>query len=278
MTVEQKVALITGVSAGGLGYGVALSLLSKDWTVYGTLRSMSKAGDLASKGVHILLCDITSTAEINKAVDQLLSETSRLDLLVNSASYGAFDVLAEADLSGAQKLFDTNVFGTIRMIQAATPALIKSKGTIVNVGSVSGYRGIALQGIYSSSKAAVHALTDSLRCELKALGVKVVLVIPGVIKSVFRHNEVQLTDPTNSKFFSNLQEAFDHRTKNRPVGMDQQKFCDQMVAVITKCNPPNVWTAGEGALVIYLATWFPSWMVDKPIITGTGTNLLKGRT
>jgi 1-acylglycerone phosphate reductase len=268
MPSNEKVALVTGVSAGGIGYGCCIStalehqvlfassyydagLLNKGWKVYGTLRSMSKAGDLASKGAHLILMDVLSTEDVKKTVEQIQTESGRLDLLVNNAGYGSVECLAELDIDKAQELYNTNVFGVLRVINAAVPLLVKTKGTICNVGSIAGFRAPPLQGIYSSSKAALHSLTDTLRCELKPLGISVVLVAPGVIsnlllsivyransrltESAFQQNELFLTKTDNpDSVYSGIDAAFKQSVKSRSGGVPNQPFCDSMVDVIVR--------------------------------------------
>jgi 1-acylglycerone phosphate reductase len=84
--------------------------------------------------------------------------------------------LLDADIDEVKRVYDTNVFGTIRAIQAFAPMLIAAKGTIINIGSIAGVAPLPWQSVYNSSKAAVKHLTDTLRFEMEPLGVKVILV------------------------------------------------------------------------------------------------------
>src|SRR4051794_27765077 len=96
--------------------------------------------------------------------------------------------LVDADVNEVRKMFEVNVYSLVSVTQAFAPLLIASKGTIVNIGSVAGVAPFPFQSLYNASKAAVNHLTASLRLEMEPLGVKVILVLTGGVKTRFFEN------------------------------------------------------------------------------------------
>ncbi|KAJ2069800.1 hypothetical protein GGI08_000166 [Coemansia sp. S2] len=203
-TNNERVVLISGCSAGGIGHHLALELAAQGCRVFAGVRTLSKAQTLVDNNPRIeaVELDITKDSSVDAAIAHVLAATGgRIDILVNNAGVLSASPAVEAPLSEVQQVFDTNVVGLARLCRAVAPTMMdRRQGTIVNVGSVSGYVATPWVGFYAASKAAVHAYSDSLRMELAPFGVNVIIVAPGSIKSNLVLNLESLFDNSNSRY------------------------------------------------------------------------------
>ena len=134
----------------------------------------------------MLALDVTSDDSVKNCVDALLSKEGRIDVLVNSAGYLLAGAVEEATIAEAKALFETNVFGAARMVQAVLPSMRARKaGKIVVMSSLAGVVPVPFWGWYNCSKFALEGMFESLRYELKPFDVKIAIVEPGVIKTPF---------------------------------------------------------------------------------------------
>ncbi|WP_164020605.1 SDR family oxidoreductase [Pyxidicoccus trucidator] len=167
--------LITG-SSKGLGRATALELARRGHEVIATARKVETLADLPV--AERLALDVTSETSVRRAVEQ----AGRVDVLINNAAEIAVAPLESIPFEEVRNLYEINVFGALRMIQAFTPAMRERRaGTVLNVSSVVGRISLPLTGIYCSTKWALEALSESLRLELGHFGVRVVVVEPGQI-------------------------------------------------------------------------------------------------
>lgn len=136
-----KSILITGCSAGGIGGAVAIALAKQGHHIFATARNPSKiaAEVMALSNVTVLTLDVTSTASVRSAAKAVASSGRGLDVLVNNAGVGYVTPILDMDIEKAQKLFETNVWGCIRTVQAFQDLLISSRGRVVNVGTVASF-------------------------------------------------------------------------------------------------------------------------------------------
>jgi NAD(P)-dependent dehydrogenase (short-subunit alcohol dehydrogenase family) len=185
----HKVAVVTG-SSSGIGYEISLMLARNGFLTYATMRNLNKSENIKSVAskenlpIRINQLDVTDDVSVKDAVQAILSETGRIDVLVNNAGYvlnGAFEDLAMDEI---KTQYDTNVFGLIRTTQAVLPIMRRQKsGIIVNISSGAGRFGYPGQSAYISTKFAVEGLSESMSYELEPFGIKVVVVEPGVIRT-----------------------------------------------------------------------------------------------
>ncbi|MBD3780357.1 MAG: SDR family NAD(P)-dependent oxidoreductase [Micrococcales bacterium] len=175
----HQVALVTGATSG-IGAATARALHAQGWTVYGSGRRVERLAALADEGVRPLPMDLTDDATLVAAVDRVLAETGRIDLLVNNAGYGSLGSLEETPLDEGRRQFDVNVFGAARLIQLVVPHMRDAgRGRIVNVTSGGGKAHTPLGSWYHGTKFALEAISDCLRIELAPFGIDVVVVEPG---------------------------------------------------------------------------------------------------
>ncbi|WP_192244674.1 oxidoreductase [Mesorhizobium silamurunense] len=179
------VALVTGASSG-IGHATANTLQNAGFRVFGTSR---RAVVGRSDGVTMLSCNVTDDASVSNLVEEVLTETGRIDLLVNNAGIGLLGGAEESSTAQAQALFDVNVFGVIRMTNAVLPAMRRQRnGRIVNLSSVLGLIPAPYSALYSSTKHAIEGYSESLDHELRSFGIRVVLVEPAYTRTSFEEN------------------------------------------------------------------------------------------
>ena len=182
---DHDPVLVTGCSTG-IGRAVVEDLLRQGHTVWATARRPDTLADLADRGAHVTALDVTDEDSMSSAVAEVEAAHGAVGTLVNNAGYGEYGAVEEVEMDKVRAMFETNVFGLARMCQLVLPGMRRAgKGRIINIGSMGGRFTFPLGGYYHATKYAVEALTDALRMEVKAFGVDVALVEPGVTRSSF---------------------------------------------------------------------------------------------
>jgi len=167
--------LITGCSSG-FGLETAKLFLENGWRVIATMRNPDPDILPTSDNLSVLPLDVTDAASIASAIEQ----AGQIDVLVNNAGFGAAVPIELIELETARQLFETNMLGTLAMLQAVLPGFRKRRsGTVINVTSSATLKPLPLVSVYRASKAAVNALTESLAVEMEPFGVRVHIVLPG---------------------------------------------------------------------------------------------------
>ncbi len=173
-----QTVLITGASSG-IGRATAQLLTERGFTVYGTARRPDRA---TPEQFRLVALDVRSDDSVRACVDQVMSQTGRLDVLVNNAGYALTGAAEETSLAEAKAQFETNFFGTVRMVNAVLPGMRKAgAGRIVNIGSLAGLTAIPFSAFYCATKFALEAYSEALWHELRPFGITVTLVEPGFV-------------------------------------------------------------------------------------------------
>jgi short-subunit dehydrogenase len=175
----SKTVLITGASSG-LGEAIAEIFIKNNFKVIGVCRSEPKI-----KVDYWYKCDITVAEERQELVDKVKSEAGRLDVLINNAGKGNYAPWEEFSEEELRDLFELNFFALVDLTRLFLPMLKESRGTVINIASVAGKSYVPCMGAYCASKFALCAFSDSLRAELKNIGVNVLNVKPGRINTGF---------------------------------------------------------------------------------------------
>ena len=182
----DRVALVTGASSG-IGEAAAEALVAAGFTVYGTSRRAT-AGEKRGEVVFLPL-DVTDDQSVADAVREVLDRSGRIDVLVNNAGLGVAGAAEESSLEQAHALFETNLFGSIRMMRAVLPHMREQRsGRIINVSSVVGLIPVPYMALYAASKHALEGYSESVDHEVREHGVRVLLVEPGFTKTSFDAN------------------------------------------------------------------------------------------
>ena len=181
MTV--KVALVTGASSG-IGDATARRLAQLGYTVYAVARRADRMAALKEQGIRTEAADVTDDAALVALVGKIISETGRIDVLVNNAGYGSYGALEDVPIAEARRQFDVNVFALARLIQLVLPHMRAQRdGYIVNISSIGGKIWEPLGSWYHATKFAVEGLSDSVRAEVAGFGIKVIVIEPGAIRT-----------------------------------------------------------------------------------------------
>src|SRR5205085_8922681 len=182
----HRVALVTGASSG-IGEAAARALVGAGFTVYGTSRRATP-GEKRGEVVFLPL-DVTDDESVANAVREVLDRSGRIDVLVNNAGLGVAGAAEESSVEQAHALFETNLFGSIRMMRAVLPHMREQRsGRIINVSSVVGLIPVPYMALYASSKHALEGYSESVDHEVREHGVRVLLVEPGFTKTSFDAN------------------------------------------------------------------------------------------
>lgn len=174
--LERSVVLVTGANRG-IGHATAALLAEHGYRVFGTARKPARE---SPDGFELVPLDVTSEESVRSCVSAVLERAGRIDVLINNAGVGLIGASEEASINEATALFDTNLFGVARMVNAVLPAMrARRSGLIINFGSLGATLPVPFHGYLSASKAAVTTYSDALRLELKSLGIDVSVVEPG---------------------------------------------------------------------------------------------------
>jgi NAD(P)-dependent dehydrogenase (short-subunit alcohol dehydrogenase family) len=184
----MAIAVVTG-SSTGIGQATAATLARAGHTVYATMRNPKTGGEhlhaIAARenlALHFAALDVDSDQSVRDTFAGILSEAGRIDVLINNAGIGHMGAVEEMPVSAFRAVMETNYFGALRCIQSVVPGMRERRsGCIVNITSVAGRFSSAPQAAYSSSKFALEALSECLAQEMKAFGVHVAVVEPGII-------------------------------------------------------------------------------------------------
>jgi NAD(P)-dependent dehydrogenase (short-subunit alcohol dehydrogenase family) len=186
MKIKGSIALVTGASSG-IGEATAKRLATAGYKVYGTSRRGAKSGQ---RSFAMLPLDVTSDESVEAAVRELIRLEGRIDLLVNNAGFGVAPAGAEeSSIDQAKAIFETNLFGLIRMTRAVLPHMRRQgNGRIINIGSVLGFLPMPYGALYAATKHAVEGYSESLDHELRTRGIRVSVIEPAYTKTQFDAN------------------------------------------------------------------------------------------
>lgn len=177
----SQVVLLTG-GTSGIGLCTARALAKQGCRVY----TLSRRGGENEPGITHLQADITREEQISAAVKTILQTESRIDIVINNAGFGISGAVEFTETAHAQKQFDVNFFGMVRVNHVLLPLLREQRsGRIVNISSVAGPIPIPFQTYYSAAKAAINSYTLSLQNEVKPFGITVCAIQPGDIRTGF---------------------------------------------------------------------------------------------
>jgi NAD(P)-dependent dehydrogenase (short-subunit alcohol dehydrogenase family) len=218
----KKCVLITGCSSG-IGRAAAFHFQNQGWRVAATMRSPEKETELNQlEDVLVERLDVTSEESIERAVDNAIRQFESIDVLVNNAGIGIYSIFEEVAEQVIRESFETNVFGTARVIRALLPHFRTNKsGRIINITSTIPQIGAPLTTLYCTTKMAIEGLSRALYYELLPLGIRVILVQPGTTKTsiAMQHDfPGQVQNEEYSAMCKIAVESFRHRFETNEEG------------------------------------------------------------
>jgi short-subunit dehydrogenase len=193
---REKIAVTTG-SSMGIGFETSLVFAKNGYVTYATMRKTEGGGskqiaDIAKNEnlpLNVLQLDVDNDKSVLDAINKIVTENDRIDVVVNNAGYALVGALEETSIEEIKAQFETNFFGATRVMQAVIPIMRKQRsGRIVNITSMGGRIAIPLDSIYHGTKFALEGLSESIQYELEPFGIKIILIEPGAISSNFWKN------------------------------------------------------------------------------------------
>jgi short-subunit dehydrogenase len=190
MDLSGKVAVITGASMG-IGEAVARRFADNGARVVLLSRDTGRAEEARARlgrpnQTLALSCDVSNREEIDRVLSLTLHHFGRIDIWVNNAGHGILDSVAQVDMAACRDTFETNFFGALAAMQGVIPVMLQQgSGAIINVSSVAGHIPLPFHAIYSATKFAMNALGKAANVELKPLGIHVMTVCPGYVRTDF---------------------------------------------------------------------------------------------
>jgi NAD(P)-dependent dehydrogenase (short-subunit alcohol dehydrogenase family) len=243
----MKTVLITGCSSG-FGLETAKYFLDRDWNVIATMRTPREDVLPRSDRLRALALDVTDPDSIRRAVEA----AGPIDVLVNNAGIGLLGALEGMSMTTAREVFETNTFGTMAMIQAMLPQFRqRQSGVIVNVTSSVTLKSLPLLSVYTASKAAVNAFTESLALELHQFNVRVSLVLPGRAPTTrFGENaQSRMQDGIHEAYAGLAQRIFTEWGKPSPV-TEAKDVAEAVWRAATDSSSPVRLAAGADAVAL----------------------------
>lgn len=249
----MKTVVITGATSG-IGLTTALYLVDKGYKVYGLSRRL---GD--NEKINYLSCDATDIKQVEAAFKQIDGD---IDAVINNAGMGISGAVEYATSEDVKRIIDVNVVGVVNVCQVAIPYLRKTKGRIINIGSVAGDLTIPFQVFYSITKAAVNTLSEGLNMELRPFGIKVTTVLPGDTKTSFTSNRKK-TEVVDEYYQDRIQKSVARMEKDEQQGKSPITVAKVIYKVLKKKNPPLKVTVGfEYKLIVFLRRILPNRLVN----------------
>lgn len=246
---------ITGCSKGGIGEGIARAVLKRGYNAVITARSLDKLQEIVEdypETAYPLVLDVTDKDAIKDAVQKAYDKFGNIDVLVNNAGYAYRSSIEEAEDEGMMRMYNTNLFGPVHLIQEVLPGMRKEKkGAIINVSSIGAVRTGAASGFYASSKAALELMSQGLAQEVEPLGIKVMVVEPGSFRTHFYDSSLKGSKMTidaykDTAWTRSVENT--HNAENQPG--DPLKSGDVLIDVIESEKHPFRLLLGSDAIKV----------------------------
>lgn len=280
---SPKVVLVTGSSVGGIGGSLVEEYAREGCIVYASARRLDSMSSLEPTGdIRKIRLDVNDDASVKEVVDHIIAEAGRIDILVNNAGVLQGGPVLDITMEELQATFMTNTFAIVRLAKAVVPHMAKNplpssgtnktRGLVINIGSVTGIAPSPWAAAYCGSKAAVHSISDTMSMEFRPLGVKVMLLEPGAVKSRIVSNYVSTYSlPESSLYKPYIKRILDLIDISQlPGAMDTQVYAQGIVRITNlppKNNPNGPWnpasyqSIGKYSWTYYMFQWIPRWLV-----------------
>ena len=211
----MSVVLITGCNSG-FGFHASLTFARQGHDVFATVRNLDRAGPLqdAAKAedleLHVLRLDVRDLDSVDGAIAEVMDRAGRIDVCVNNAGLELRGPIEECSDDEVLVQFDTNVFGLLRVVRAVLPVMrAQGSGVIVNMGSLAGLVARPFGGLYSATKHAVEAISESLHFECAPFGIRVAVLEPGQFETELLNNAIVATQFTDDSIYKEASDRFD---------------------------------------------------------------------
>ncbi|KAK2605936.1 hypothetical protein QQS21_003662 [Conoideocrella luteorostrata] len=263
---SNKTVLVTGCSSGGIGAAICLALARRGHHIIATARTVSKIPTELSglDNVTLVPLDVTSDESVTAAIATVSATNRTLDVVVNNAGVGYAMPVLDVDIDRCRQVYKTNVWGPVRVIKAFAPLLIASHGRFVNISTVGSILNCPWIATYTSSKAALTAISDTLRLELQPLGVEVVTIQVGIVDSFFHDNDTKFILPKDS-IYSSISSIIAGWASgaSKPKGISAVAFAEQIVDQIVGHGKTGIVFRGPTSRYLdYIHRYLPQYFTD----------------
>ncbi len=269
----EEIAIVTGASTG-IGAATARELARRGFHVLAGVRRDRDADAIRGPGIEPLIIDITIPDHVQALATRVHRDPQgrAVRALVNNAAVQANVPIEAFPIEEWRNMFEVNLFGQVAVTQALLPALIRSKGRVVNISSVGGKVAMATYGPYAGTKFALEAVSDSLRRELAPSGVQVVVVEPGAVRTEMlgraiatAQEVVSAMTPEQSQRYGGLVQAVNTQAvSSTKSGLPAEAAAKVIAKAVTARKPRTRYTVGRDAAVITrLARLLPDRTLDR---------------
>lgn len=268
---RNELIVVTGASTG-MGAATAEELARRGFHVLAGVRREADADALRADGIEPQILDITVESDIAAIADRVTRDPRPLRALVNNAGIAINSPVETLPMAQWRRQFEVNLFGHIAITQALLPELFKSCGTVVNISSVGGKVVLPTYGAYAGSKFALEAASDALRREVSDLGVKVVVVEPGAVKTAMPERGIAtaqglIADMTATQLarYGDLNAAVTAQARSfLDIGVPAEHAAKVIVKAATASRPRTRYTIGrDAAVLVRLSRVLPDRALDR---------------
>jgi len=258
MASDPRIVVITGASKG-IGKAAAAAFFRNGDTIY----DLSRNGSSDEVSRHVS-CDVTSETDCNRAIESILQTAERIDVLLLNAGFGISGPVETTTIEAAQRQFDVCLFGAVRVLKAALPALRSSKGIVLFTSSVAGVVPIPYQAFYSAAKASINSLVMALRNELRGTGIRVAAVLPGDVKTEF--TSARIKNPVNAELYPNEIRSVQKMEHDEQHGMAPERIAERFVRLSMKHHPKPFCSVGFSySAILVLMKILPAGLANRII-------------
>ena len=260
MSTPPKVFLVTGGSSG-IGKAVCVRLAAAGHRVFGTSR---KPGG-APEGYSMLPMDLADEASVRKAVEAVIAQAGRIDVVVNNAGLGIQGATEDLTPEQAASLFDTNVLGAHRVCRAALPHMrAQGSGLLINVTSLAANFGLPYRGFYSASKAALERYTETLNMEVRPFGIRAVTLQPGEYKTNIGGSRIRPAE-VGAPYEKGYGRAMELLGSSQHYSRDPDEVGRLVLRIMAERDPVGVYYAAHGKqrLAVLLKKLLPAGLFQR---------------
>ena len=273
--MADKNALITG-SSSGFGLLTSIELAKAGYRVVATMRDLSRRAKLdqtaAAAGVadkiDIRALDVTHSTAIATVVDTVVRDYGRIDVLVNNAGFAVAGFAEDIKIEELRLQFETNFFGAVAMTTAVLPTMRKQRsGHIIQISSIVGLQGSVTISSYAASKHALEGWSESLRLEVKPLGIQVVLVEPGAFDTGIWTGGARMGEESKKSTSPNFERSLRMREVIQKIPKaDPIAVARVIVAIAQNPNPKLRYLVGRDAKIQLALKRILPWKVYEKMI------------
>jgi len=266
---NQELVVITGASSG-IGAATARELARSGFYVLAGVRRDRDADAIRGPGLEPFIIDVTNASHIRALAQRIHADRRALRALVNNAGVGVNAPVEVFAIDEWRHLFEVNFFGHMAVTQALLPDLIRSKGRVINISSVGGKIAMATYGPYAGTKFALEAASDALRREVAPLGVQVVVVEPGAVRTEMPGRVIATADgvaagmtPEQYDRYGGLMRAINAQTAHYArSGLSADSAAKVITRAVTARKPRTRYTVGRDAAVLTALGMLPDRILD----------------